>query len=707
MARRSSSQTRTDLVHDASRRSVPAHPAQGDASAEIPPRRRPGAPLGSVKPNSLSQRLARVLIAATSRRGTAVTGHEWRELARAAGVPIHDFHGKVGSLQRLGFVTPVAGRNGRTQYQHRDYPVPPAPDNDPALVVMQIVRELCAKAKRAVSSTEVNREARTRFAPGSYPKMGCGQWLTSLAGHSWTASTGERVPLLERIPVARLGGVHTTLMPATPTVVTDDGTLLPKDMTTHAGDCRETPGRQGRESPLLYWRPTGSGLPLPVTPPPTTRGAALRHIVAQATQALGRPVSTAELRIWCSAHRWTDSVASLFYEESMVGKTPNSAARQRSQPVGLRPGPWVASSGKILRITGPFSCKGGAPMRYAFETPGPRASASMTAWDLCRVLRLDDELRVIRTAEGLGVSVGSPVFASLTALRRALLANAVERFCRSEVGGFSWLIDGARAARRESAILLQWCETAPMSPTGRWATVSQLQDVQRHLDALVALQNEAQTTDAVNLELSLGLQRHPLRIVGDAALLAVGDVDGEAVRAAAMFQLGKTRSATHRICSKVRRFPRANEREFGSARLDRVEFVLSFWDAFQPRIATTLLQNARLLLGCVLRDVDALRAALRVAPLDDDTGRRALVVALGLLGVSMSPAEAITEPDDPAAVATACLAAALAAPADPMPRLEQIEAFLIAERAADAAIGIAITAISRLADGLYFSVVEP
>jgi hypothetical protein len=143
-----------------------------------------------------------------------------------------------------------------------------------------------------------------------------------------------------------------------------------------------------------------------------------------------------------------------------------------------------------------------------------------------------------------------------------------------------------------------------------------------------------------------------------------------------------------------------------NAYVDRVDWMLCFWDAFRPQQAQALLYSARTLLGFVLRDAELLRELLRATPVDDAFGRRALVVALGLLGHSVAPGQAIANLDDRESVAAACLAAALAQPQDPGTPIDALIDFLACAGASNDAIETASNASARIAHGFDFGIIE-
>jgi hypothetical protein len=89
---------------------------------------------------------------------------------------------------------------------------------------------------------------------------------------------------------------------------------------------------------------------------------------------------------------------------------------------------------------------------------------------------------------------------------------------------------------------------------------------------------------------------------------------------------------------------------------------------------------------------------------NDDTSRRALVVALGLLGETVSPAEAVPDRTDLHLATAAALATVLV---DPTPETAVPTLIrLMKHLRGDAARETVATAISRVQDGYFLTAVE-
>jgi hypothetical protein len=157
------------------------------------------------------------------------------------------------------------------------------------------------------------------------------------------------------------------------------------------------------------------------------------------------------------------------------------------------------------------------------------------------------------------------------------------------------------------------------------------------------------------------------RVIGEGALIRPAE-------AQALYDLAKaTEAATAGPCTapfrldQVRRFPAA-QREAISKRflahthlsqLDRPQTLVAAHEIAGATNALALLGSAMNLMGYVLRDAAVLRVLLRTLAPRDFVFHRAAVVALGLLGVALSPDEGIVSAADPADIEAYVLGAAL------------------------------------------------
>lgn len=154
-----------------------------------------------------------------------------------------------------------------------------------------------------------------------------------------------------------------------------------------------------------------------------------------------------------------------------------------------------------------------------------------------------------------------------------------------------------------------------------------------------------------------------IAMVGEAAL--VTHEAGRRVAREVSILLGGSAHGGDSMIDRVRRVPapadfRAGRRSPAEVTaLDRPDLVATLIaSAALPRAAAHL-APAEALLGHVLRDADALRRLLDAAPAADGSGRRALVVALALLGQGTPAEQAVPDPTDAQDTATACCAALL------------------------------------------------
>jgi hypothetical protein len=102
----------------------------------------------------------------------------------------------------------------------------------------------------------------------------------------------------------------------------------------------------------------------------------------------------------------------------------------------------------------------------------------------------------------------------------------------------------------------------------------------------------------------------------------------------------------------------ADRAGMGWVLVDGVDALTAIWDAVAPPRATSLLNGARTILGHVMRDPAPLRSTLNADGVRGEV-RRALVIALALLGEPVPLEEAVPESEDESDTASFILARVL------------------------------------------------
>lgn len=145
-----------------------------------------------------------------------------------------------------------------------------------------------------------------------------------------------------------------------------------------------------------------------------------------------------------------------------------------------------------------------------------------------------------------------------------------------------------------------------------------------------------------------------LRIVGQGGTATWDELE-TALRSTCR-RLGLTPRRGPTLIEHARRFPTVQmpgEERFGGADehplsvLDRPDVMATLFELFRLPRTTSLMRDAQMCLGHVLRDAGLLRELFRDVPPGDMAVRRALIVALGLLGEPLELDVAVPEPDDP------------------------------------------------------------
>lgn len=656
-----------------------------------PPRRANAAHTRRLGARALA--LLQLIAEECARRGTAVTLAEvkaaWEAGTGQAATRV--VNEGVRRLAVRGDLVVAGGVRGAKQYRPRDLPVPPSAGSPSARRVhpdvLRAVYEAVCRAHRALCAVSAD---------------GCAEVSTTrvraeLAQTGLRLRSGEVLETLHRL---------TRGVPYAPPEWT-----VPRVAATcvHIG-----PGGW----PSYWWRPVEA--PLPATleglyARNAQESAVLATLAAQ--QALGRPVTAREVRIWVYAHRRRHRVA---MEVDLAAVVLELRRYRRAEG---RPATQRQRALNVEVVHGQLATPAGTPTRFAVLATRPKSpeGAPETLAPLgVQVCHLHDVLYGYRPGvEWVGIRalerdarvLQVPVLAELASVRRAALLGALERQLR-EVIPFDALPSVIAHARAGLTRVEEWVRD-PSSTMRLPMRHLRLRQLVRDAAALRAMERLAPWITARLTEAAQAPQASRVHVVGEAAVLRQPDVLEIEARLRATYgeawqPQGKARQA--RRFESARRFPDPDGMRAQSfvgyphrprSRIDRVDLMIIAHQTVGLPTASALLRSGMATLGHVVRDATPFRAALEALPPGEAPARRALLVALALLGEAPPPevalAGAVTREDMSAYV----FALALADPNGCAPRIEA------AYRAArsPAAREVADVALMRLAVGGVFGVV--
>jgi hypothetical protein len=519
------------------------------------------------------------------------------------------------SLAKRGILTAVEGSYGHTRYAHRDTPqVPVGGDEaDTSAIVLLALVEVHADALAASCVDAAN--VRTTDV------------VTNLRRAGYDATSSHVASVLRRL--SHNGGKWHANRPAR--VIHTEG--------------RSAAGRVHH-----LWRPATAAAP-PAIDASRPKGKADAGIGAAriVSSLLGRPAAATEIAAWALAHRDLDPVAG-----ALDVKHLRSALAQGGHMSD-------ASDGEVLVIVrnrGALTCHGGAPVRYGVQThEDARAKIALSGTDACRAA---DAFYAYRPAQELDALARletearehdcQPVLA-FASMRRQLLAD---RMC-AELDAMS-LLRGTRHLRQSLGLLSSWIACAP-GPSR--------EQIQRRASAVERMQEHCDAVLGAKLP-SLQRDAPMLACVGSSTLSAT-EVNSLFVQANLKRGGSGPTGQVATVFEHVRRFPSADHKarrlRFKQparlSMLDRADALVVLREVAGVPTALALLGPATDLLGYVLRDVSALRALLQELRPGDFLFRRAAVVALGLVGATVSPEIGIADSRDELDVQAYLLGASL------------------------------------------------
>lgn len=600
------------------------------------------------RPGSRAHTILGVATTLTNRLGRGAEVAELREAFEqetGAEAP-SSFTSEVHSLKRRGLLDVVGGRASHSLLAPAGFePDRRQREDDEALIVLRALRAAYVRLSRPVSTREVEEAAGRMVAPFTPDNANTvRQHLHTLCRETVRGPKAARMPKVRKI--------------------TADG-----------------PSGQ----PTSHWLPANVEPERPATAAARSKSAAIRLATGHVQDVLGRPVTRTEIRWWLEGPGGEDAVSSAL----------------SSRHVGRRLGKawdWdrraVSEAGRLHRVATPLTCHGGPPIRWSLGPPGQSAEALCYFEDLVSTLRPADESESIRRLERRAATLDSPVLQRLADIRRALLAAAL-REPRTGMGheeAVSTLAEAADGQRKWVA----GDSDARANPKVA-AQLRSLDERSSQLEAARAVLRFIPETDLPDL-----------RIVGQAGTATWEELD-PALRATSM-RLGLDPARSSRLVDAARRFPKTEtpgRERFGAAGehalsvLDRPDVMGLLYDLFRLPRTTALMRDAQLCLGFGLRDGALLRELFEDVPRGDRTARRALVVALGLIGEPLALEIAVPEPDDPEATEAWLLSAVLGRWLDAAADVRVADS-----RAKGAARRVTDKALARIESAFPWSVIE-
>lgn len=524
------------------------------------------------------------------------------EEATGAAAP-SSFTSEVSSLARRGVLEKVGGRAGHTLYAPAGSGLRGIQnEDDDALLVLRALRSAYRRLRRAVSTREVAEELRRLGLELSSDSLNAvKKYLETLSRRRTRGAKGMKAPQVRRVAFKSFTG-----------------------------------------APSAHWVPADVQGQVRVAPRSTAD--ALRYAIFMAEADLLRPASRSELRWWLGTPLGRASSAGVLKSPKRISGPLGRLARHDAE--------FDWEVGRVHAVETPFTCHGGGPTRYSTAPPTPIDLSLCAIEDGLRQLRPADELKDCGVLARRARMAKSDAMGTLAAVRRDLLG-----------GLFVGLMEGVpdrghlvHRVRLAGQAMQQWVEDAGLNPDRAEGRLRRLRERAFQVGALETLIGD-----------HAGLAVDHLR-VGQAATCSYEQV-APLVEAAGAF-LDVPEGAEKALLERVRRFPvqeAPGKERFGKAhaldlaRLDRVDTLAELWQLFPVPRTRALLTSAQLLLGHVLRDGDLVASVLRLTPPPKAADRRAMTVALGMLGVVPERGDPLDahNPDDTAAWCLAVIFATL------------------------------------------------
>lgn len=549
-------------------------------------------------PGTKSARVADLVLKLTRSRGHAITVIDTAgEYVRQYADPAGDISSCMGALVRLGVLARIPDRPGSTRYIHHAHPdAEPYPPNDECGIILTVLTEHWDAHAQPMATRALTRALAARGVNSG--RAGFQQLLDSLA------RSDPRRGVCARI--------------ACETQQTSLGALA------------------------YYWRPASA--PAGHAAPPGSHVDAVRQAFAQSGAELGRGATRNELLLWQRTRAATNVIAATLADDAFSSAVLNGIAED---------GEHVGKAGRIHLVPDPWACHGGAPRHYTVGCPDARTTAVCRLASAFYVFQPGAELRGIERLNERGRALRIPIFCSMASARRRLLLDVLYRAATSgddrRDPSFGDALD---VLERAQCVLDQWYSTwVATANTKDWRVVDFRQTfatARGDHRAAACLYVADMRTDASGGATTQddALEVDVRRVAGEGALVSCGELAPLAQCVGA--RLGVTsETGTLSLYQNARRFPglpMPGRMTGGAApaRIDRVDALLALFRALSLPRTTSLFSMADLILGAVVRDPWAIAHCLKTCARDALT-RRALVVALGLLG--SEPAFELAVPD--------------------------------------------------------------
>lgn len=566
---------------------------------------------------SIARSIETIVIEESDRLGRGVTGREAHSAwARCNGdVPLKNFVGNLTSLVKSGILVAVEGSYGHTRYAHHSDLKTRAGDDGAGMLAV-VYDALCAAHAAKVATCAGQTDVLTNDVTLALRATG-----RLLPGHTIT----ENLLRLSR------GGSRG-----------HNEWKISRAIRTRA----ISPGGRATN----WWRPADALDPPSRDARPRSRRDATLVAVATAVKELGRPAAATEIGEWVKACRDSDPVAAAL-NASVIAQEIRFAVSSVKLPRG----------NQVARNRGNLACHGGAETYWYVTDDSTRAEqpagvAACRIADVIAVYLPEHEVAGISDLSAEARMLECAPLLRLADLRRTLLRTRVA----AEVGDIA-IIAAVDLLRRSISTVTGWAEAA----LGSWAPRS---DYQKR-----RAENTLKGCDAIAdlCRRPISLDHCEISYVGIAATLERADVCRLALAAGLLRGEDAAMRLLPRAFGDTRRFPGAmgpaaavqRPPGFTSASapivLDRVEVLVCIHTCVGLPGALALIHSALALMGHVLRDAAVIRRVLDEIRLGEAPARRALVVALGLLGESVSFETGVSDPNDPLDIEAYILASTL------------------------------------------------
>ena len=559
----------------------------------------------------------RSIVAAAALKLTERTGHAASQQEIEA--EVRRVHGElgfvianvIGGLCTTGDLVPVFGRPPHGRYAHCTHIITAVPTNEPMAAAVAVVTAGWKKTGREMPTREVTDGMRALGVdlkhPNNYSLL-----LTSLTQRSSRGAPTWREPKLIRRSVPTLGG-------------------------------------QDR----LFWRPVAEAAQSrQYERPPASQVDAAMEAVARTEAAIGRPPSSREIRLWIGVHADKDPVAHYLATNECLGRALGQLETQRVSRLVNTKGDWRC-------VETPFAVPGGCPKRYTTRPLTPTLVVALELEDRLRVFTPARELESQQALWSLAVQSHVPALHDILTLRIATLAAVARPSAADEI-----LREAQEVIFAANEVLAGWAAQWPVNE--RSSKLAPYVALRAELAALERVPESAGKPTFLRVGCSaVASHGELLPYVSGVPTLLGRDYSSEV-------SLRMFYDTARRVVNPEARWESndgsggalipADRTGLGWMIVDRVDALTAVWSTVGPPRATSLITGACTILGHVVRDHVAIRAALATSAGARGGVRRSLVVALALLGYAVALDEAVPDASDEQDTAAYVLARVLCSP---------------------------------------------